>query len=268
MAINYSALRNRLSEGQRARLKSLAAMAVDGIPIPWSLEMIGWRFATDKATHGYLEHYARHFEPFRRRPVNVLEIGIGTYGPQGGGASLRTWQRYFTQAQIHGLDIVDKRKHADKRITVHQGDQGDKQFLTDLAGRIGPLQIIIDDGSHYNHHVMASFEALFPLLEVGGLYVIEDMQTSYLRSMGGSSTDLSHPGTSMNLLKGLCDEVNSMFIANRQPTPWSRWIESVHVYRNVAFILKGDSHSYHVHDYAKTMIAEELAATAPTLTGR
>jgi hypothetical protein len=72
----------------------------------------------------------------------------------------------------------------------------------------------------------------------------------------------------MNLLKGLCDEVNSMFIANRQPTPWSRWIESVHVYRNVAFILKGDSHSYHVHDYAKTMIAEELAATAPTLTGR
>jgi hypothetical protein len=59
-----------------------------------------------------------------------------------------------------------------------------------------------------------------------------------------------------------------MFIANRQPTPWSRWIESVHVYRNVAFILKGDSHSYHVHDYAKTMIAEELAATAPTLTGR
>lgn len=223
-----------------------------------------WRFATYQATHGYIEHYARHFEPFRRRPINLLEIGIGTYGPQGGGASLRTWQGYFTRAQIHGLDIVDKRQHADKRITVHQGD---KAFLTDLARRIGPLQIIIDDGSQHNHHVVASFEALFPLLEVGGLYVIEDMQTSYLCSMGGSSTDLSHPGTSMNLLKGLCDEVNSMFIANRHPTPWSRWIESVHVYRNVAFIVKGYSHTYRVHEYAKTMMAEELAAAAAPRTG-
>jgi hypothetical protein len=263
MAINYSALRSRLSGGQRARLKTLAALAVDWLPLPWSLEFIGWRFATDKATHGYLEHYARHFQRFRQQPINILEIGIGTYGPQGGGASLRMWQRYFSRARIHGLDIVDKRKHAGGRVSVHQGDQSDKPFLVDLARRIGPLQIIIDDGSHVNEHVLASFEALFPLLEVGGVYVIEDMQTSYLRSMGGSSTDLLHPGTSMNLVKDLCDEVNSMFIANRKPSPWSRWIESVHVYRNVAFIVKGDSDRYHVHDYAKTMMAEEVAATAP-----
>jgi hypothetical protein len=59
-----------------------------------------------------------------------------------------------------------------------------------------------------------------------------------------------------------------MFIAHRHQTPCSRWIESGHVYRNVAFIFKGDSHNKLVHDYAKMMMAEELAATAPTLTGR
>jgi len=261
MAIDYAGLRGRLSEGQRTQLKALAAAAVDWLPFPWSLEMIGWRFGTDKATHGYLPNYARHFEPYRHKQINVLEIGIGTYGPMGGGASLRMWQRYFSRALIHGLDIVDKKTHEDKRIRVHQGDQSDKPYLERLAKAIGPLQVIIDDGSHVNAHMTASFEALFPLLQVGGVYVIEDMQTSYLRSMGGSSGDLNHRGTSMNLVKSLCDEVNSMFIVNRTPGPWSRWIESVHVYRNIAFIVKGDSQRYRVHDYAKTMMNAEMEAT-------
>jgi hypothetical protein len=39
------------------------------------------------------------------------------------------------------------------------------------------------------------------------------------------------------------------------------------VYRNVAFIVKGDNQSYRLHDYAKTMMAEELPASTPTLTG-
>jgi hypothetical protein len=260
MSINYAALRGRLNERQRGRIKALAAAAVDWVPVPWSLEMIGWRHATDKAVHGYLPYYAHHFAPFRRRPINLLEIGIGTYGPRGGGASLRTWQRYFPNATIHGLDIEEKKVHEDKRIRVHRGDQGDKDYLRKLAGSIGRIDIIIDDGSHMNHHVLASFEALFPLLAVGGLYVIEDMQTSYLRGMGGSSTDLSMPGTSMNLVKGLCDEVNSMFIANRQPTAWSRWIDSVHVYRNMAFIRKGDNSTYSVHEYALTMMRDEQPA--------
>lgn len=260
MSIDYAALRGKLDERQRARIKAVAAAAVDWVPVPWSLEMIAWRHATDKAVHGYMPHYAKHFAPFRHRPINVLEIGIGTYGPRGGGASLRTWQRYFSRATIHGLDIVDKKEHEDKRIRVYQGDQSDQAFLRDLAKSIGRIDIIIDDGSHVNQHVLASFEALYPLLAVGGLYVIEDMQTAYLRGMGGSSTDLSLPGTSMNLVKGLCDEVNSMFIANRLPTPWSRWVESVHVYRNIAFIAKGDSSTYEVHEYAKTMMREERSA--------
>lgn len=258
MNVDYLGLRRRLNEQQRARLKSLAAAAVDWLPLRWSLEMIAWRYGTDKAVHGYMPYYERHFALFRHRPINVLEIGIGTYGPRGGGASLRTWQRYFSRATIHGLDIVDKKEHEDRRIRVYRGDQSDMDFLRKLASSIGRIDIIIDDGSHMNRHVLASFEALFPLLAVGGLYVIEDMQTSYLRSMGGSSTDLSMPGTSMNLVKNLCDEVNSMFIANRQPAAWSRWIDSVHVYRNMAFIAKGDNSNYLVHEYALRMMRDEL----------
>jgi len=263
MKVNYLQLRSSLSEGNRQRVKGLAAAAVDWIPVPWGLELIAWRYGTDKAVHGYMPYYARHFAPFRQQPIKMLEIGIGTYGPRGGGASLRTWQRYFPRGQIYGLDIVDKKMHEDRRVRVYQGDQSDKAFLHRTAQEIGPIQIMIDDGSHVNEHVLASFEALFPLLQVGGLYVIEDIQTAYLTHMGGSSQDLSKPGTSMNLVKSLCDEVNAMFIVQHALKPWSRHIESVHVYRNIVFIEKGDSASYAVHDYAKIMMQEELALHAP-----
>ena len=119
MKVDFRELRDTLPERQRARLKTLGAAAVDWFPWPWDLELIAWRHGTDKAVHGYMQPYAKHFAPFRFRHFNLLEIGIGTYGPRGGGASLRTWQRYFPRATIHGLDIVDKSAHADKRIRIH-----------------------------------------------------------------------------------------------------------------------------------------------------
>ncbi|MEP7100660.1 MAG: class I SAM-dependent methyltransferase [Burkholderiales bacterium] len=252
----------RLSPQLRASLKSVVVKAIDILPIKWRLEVLAWRFGSDKETHGYIPHYAGHFARFRDRQINILEIGIGGYESHGGGESLRTWQRYFPRATVHGLDIFDKKRHEASRIRIYQGDQGDKEALRKLAKSIGPIHIIIDDGSHMNQHVHASFEALFPLLENGGVYVIEDMQTAYLKSMGGSSTDLSMPGTSMNLVKGLCDELNSMYIPNRAETPLSRWIDAIHVYRNIAFIEKRDNTGHFVSEAMREMMREEAAQAA------
>jgi demethylmacrocin O-methyltransferase len=251
-------IHQKLSAKHRASLKRVVVKLIDLLPIKWNLDILTWRYGSDKEAHGYVPHYARHFARFRDQRINVLEIGIGGYESHGGGESLRTWQRFFKRATIHGLDIFDKKRHAAARIRVHQGDQGDQDALRALARSIGPLHIIIDDGSHMNAHVHASFEALFPLLEVGGIYVIEDMQTAYLRSMGGDSTDLSAPGTSMNLVKGLCDEVNSMYIPNRPPSRWSRWIDSVHVYRNIAFIEKNDNTGHFISDAMRQMMRDEV----------
>ena len=38
----------------------------------------------------------------------------------------------------------------------------------------GPLDLVIDDASHFYGPTLASFETLFPLLTPGGLYIIED----------------------------------------------------------------------------------------------
>jgi len=138
-----------------------------------SLDLIGISEGTDKHSleHDYLRHYERLFEPYRTAPVDVVEIGVA------GGASLRTWRRFFTQARIVGIDIHPHcRQHADEKngVIVEIGSQDDPGFLTDLCQRYRP-SIIIDDGSHLAHHMQFSFERLFPALLPGGCYAIEDM---------------------------------------------------------------------------------------------
>src|ERR1700722_14148643 len=73
-----------------------------------SLTRLAKRFKTDKwgRTHKYTPHYDLHFTPWRRREINLLEIGIGGYAREGeGGGSLQMWKAYFPHAQIFGLDI-------------------------------------------------------------------------------------------------------------------------------------------------------------------
>ena len=73
---------------------------------------------------------------------------------------------------------------------------------------MGGVDIVIDDGSHVNEHVIKSFRTLFPFLTEGGIYAIEDTQTSYWPKFGGDSYDLNKENTTMSFLKSLTDGLN------------------------------------------------------------
>lgn len=206
-------------------------------------------FGTDKeGAHFYAGHYQHHFQHMRRRDINLLEIGIGGYqNPKAGGQSLRMWKAYFTKGKIFGIDIHKKRYHDEKRIKTFKGSQTDDDFLKSVAEEIGGIDIVIDDGSHRNTHVIKTFKTLFPLLKHDGIYVIEDLQTSYWEEMKGTvwdgSKDLDAPFTSMNFLKRLVDGLNYEEFSHDDyaPTYFDRNIISVHFYHNLAFIYKGDN---------------------------
>ena len=197
---------------------------------------------TDKwGRHWYARHYQSHFAPRRLEPLTVLEIGVGGYeDPAQGGASLRMWKAYFPQARIFGIDVHDKSGLEEDRIRIFTGRQDDRAFLDRVAAETGPLDIVIDDGSHRNPDVIASFEALFPRLREGGIYAIEDMQTSYWPSYGGS-LDLSAGHTMMGLVKRLVDGLNhAEFIRpGYEPGFFDLNVASVHVYHNLAFVYRG-----------------------------
>jgi hypothetical protein len=191
------------------------------------LPALGRIYWTDKAgLHRYTQHYQRHLQHLRRRPVRVLEIGIGGDSPTWGGASLRMWRDYFPRGEIHGLDINEKRIK-EPRIHIHRGDQSDAEFMGNLGREYGPFDVIIDDGSHVNAHIRASFAALFrDYLQPEGVYVIEDLATAYDATYGGGAP--GSPGTSVELVKDLIDDVNL------EPT----LVAAVHVYEQIAFIDK------------------------------
>jgi hypothetical protein len=195
---------------------------------------------TDKwGVHRYALHYQVHFERLRRRPLNILEIGVGGYeNPQRGGDSLRMWKAFFPRGRIFGIDKYDKSIHDEPRIRTFRGSQDDPRFLEEVARTIGRLDVVIDDGSHVNSHVVTTFNVLFPRLAADGIYVIEDLQTAYWPDYGGSE-DPSDESTSIAMVKRLVDGLNWEEFAHRPEAPFDRLITAVHLYHNLVFIDKG-----------------------------
>lgn len=232
---------NRTPE-QAARLRRRFAEPL-AVLSAGSLRRLAEIYGTDKwGVHWYCQHYERHFAAFRKRPITLLEIGIGGLDdPRAGGNSLRMWRRYFPRGRIVGIDIADKKAHEERRIRTFQGDQSDEAFLRRVIAEIGTPDIIIDDGSHLNEHVLKTFGVLFPLLADRGIYAVEDTQTSYWKSFGGSSENLTTAPTSMNLLKALADGINhkELEAPGRVPTYTDQHVVAVHFYHNLVFVRKG-----------------------------
>ncbi len=236
-------LKKRLSDSQRRRAKHFYYSLL----YKNDLARLAAAFESDKeGGHHYTRHYQHHFGPLQYEKLNVLEIGIGGYEfPNSGGASLRMWKAYFPNSRIFGLDIYDKSYHDDHRIKTFKGSQVDEEFLKKVAEEIGTIDIIIDDGSHLNEHIIKTFKILFPLLGPNGIYAVEDLQTSYWETVAGQnwdgSRDLTAPHTGMNFLKSLVDGLNhEEFMADDYaPNYFDRHIVAMHFYHNLAFIYKG-----------------------------
>lgn len=139
---------------------------------------------------GLIDQYAHYFR--RRcdfRPKRILELG--TYD----GGSVAFWHELFRPQKHVAVDVmkrkdspyfrryVESRGLSDRMKTFWKIDQADKSVLQGLIAREfdGPLDLVIDDASHLYRPTLASFEALFPALAPGGLYVIEDWAWGHWR---------------------------------------------------------------------------------------
>ena len=229
---------------EQARERFYAA-ARPGWPVTRPTSWSTWPPAsapTSGAPDWYARHYARHLSHLRDRPINLLEIGVGGYRrPDAGGQSLRMWKHYFPMANIYGLDLHDKGALAEPRIALFRGSQADPEVLDRVADAIGRIDVIIDDGSHRSEHVLASFEHLFPRLAEGGVYAVEDTQTSYWADYGGNPEDRNDPRTTLGYFKALVDGLNHEEIGPEGPRPprFSDRVVALHFYHNLLFVEKG-----------------------------
>jgi hypothetical protein len=193
-----------------------------------SLGTIALRHGTDKAepVRGWMPIYEHLLEPRRHEHIRLLEIGIFD------GASIRTWREYLPNAEIIAVDIdPSAARYRSEGFTILIGDQGDSDFLREVGGH-GPFDVVIDDGSHYSHHQKAGLAALWPVVNAGGVYVVEDIHTSYLgRWLGGYRKS----GTFVEHVKELVDDPNQWW---HQQQPILSDLESVQVYPELCVLTK------------------------------
>lgn len=235
-------LKKRLTVEQIANLRETVANTLSPF-VSNNFTLLAKLYGTDKTgSHWYTSHYMNHLKKFRNKRTRLLEIGVGGYdNPKAGNNSLRMWKKYFPLDKIFGIDIYNKSALQEYRIKIYQGSQVDKIFLEKTVNEIGPLDIIINDGSHLNEHIIETFKILFPKLKNGGVYAIEDVQTSYWEDMDSDNTDLNNPKTAMNFMKNLTDCLNHQEIPdeNYEETYFDKNIVSIHFYHNPVFIHKG-----------------------------
>lgn len=145
-----------------------------------TLNDLGLSYRTDKADqgHDYLRFYEFYLAKFKDNNFTFLELGVGPEDNKG--KSLYSWKDYFPNANIIGVDIRPDAKTVEKSgIIVEIGDLGSLDFLSYLSKKYPTNKILLDDASHKWSHQILAFEKLFATVDSGGIYIIEDLQTSF-----------------------------------------------------------------------------------------
>lgn len=179
----------------------------------------------------YFEIYDRHFSRFRNKPITIVEIGVFK------GGSLQMWKEYFgPQAHIYGIDIDPACKaYEEDRIKVAIGSQEDRKFLQSFAASVPRIDVLIDDGGHTMQQQIVTFEELYPHVDANGVYLCEDLHTSYWSDYGGGHRK---SGSFIEYSKALIDQLNAWHARADiglplTVTPFTKSTHSLHFYDSI-----------------------------------
>ena len=144
-----------------------------------SLEEIVDNSRTDKNTiHSYLPLYQNLLIKKKETAKNVLEVGIY----QGG--SIQLWSNFFTNAHVHGLDIIDASRVWDGiknkgTITLHTSTDAydDHFFITNFLNKNIKFDFMLDDGPHTLTSMIQFIKLYSQIMVDDGILIIEDVQS-------------------------------------------------------------------------------------------
>ena len=187
--------------------------------------------------HGYDRFYPFFLNQFQQKSCDILEIGMHEE------ESVILWREYLPDAQIHGIDIL---KYESKPgVTMHEVDQSNPTQLSEFAaGKTNQFSIILDDGSHVPHHQTLTIEILWNTLKPGGIYIIEDIETSWW----GKSEIYGYKfnSTQINLIdyfKNLPSLINREFSSYRSKQNWMKEIDLISYGQNCIILQKCTEYS-------------------------
>ena len=195
---------------------------------------------SDKISHhGYHRFYPWFLKHLRDEDINLLEIGIDE------NESLKLWKGYFNNVNLHGIDI-DEKEFDNTEVTLHKVDQSNALELDQFVANIGiDFDVIIDDGSHVPEHQILTINKLWKLVKPGGIYIIEDIETSYWKKskIYGYRFNARKNGIISEFIK-IIDVINSEFSKSKKQKlllkNFSQEVEMLTFAQNCIILVKKD----------------------------
>ena len=138
---------------------------------------------TDKnTTHSYLDLYEKLLCTKKNTARNILEIGIGYPGHNGG--SIKMWNDYFINANIYTLDIQhindvwDEIKNKDRiKIFTSTDAYDEKNFKELFLDKNIKFDMMLDDGPHSLESMKQFIKLYSQIMTEDGILMIEDVQS-------------------------------------------------------------------------------------------
>ena len=176
----------------------------------------------------YLTVYEHLFAPYKGKDIVFVEIGIL------GGGSLEVWKKYFGPgSRIIGVDIYDDLKASLEKdgFEIHIGDQASPQFWQNFYKEVGNIDILLDDGGHTNEDQKTTLRESIDHVNDGGLIIIEDTHTSYLKRFGNPSKD-----SFIAFAKQLMDEItyrSCKILEEYKENKYNRSIYGIYIFESI-----------------------------------
>jgi hypothetical protein len=178
------------------------------------------------AVHNYQWAYEKYLRPKRCEPLKLMEMGLGCKMPYSHshgsteGRSIRLWLSFLPKASISVFEYDEAcaknwykndphsigRYVLDSRVNVVIGNQLSPEDIHRAISNLGPQDVIIDDGGHSMMMQENSLRVLFPFIRPGGIYILEDLSTSF---WGGFWQDKSNGLTMVDYISHIISGLHS-----------------------------------------------------------
>lgn len=150
----------------------------------------------------YFNVYDDLLSKFRGSAITFVEIGVFN------GGSLFMWREFLgPNARIIGIDFNPAaKKWEEYGFEIWIGNQSDGKFWDDFFKEVGDVDVILDDGGHTFEQQIITADKCIPFIKDGGLLIVEDTHTSYMKKFGYPSKY-----SFIEWVKYLIDNINSRY---------------------------------------------------------
>ena len=202
--------------------KSQESLQVEGLRVYSAYEKSP--FLSIKHT-SYFHVYERLLSPLAGRPITFVEVGVLN------GGSLFMWRQFFgDRARIIGVDLNPAAKRwEDDGFEIWIGNQADPAFWRTFTASVGTIDVLLDDGGHSNIQQIQTVSSVAPMINDGGMVIVEDTHASYMTQFGNPSRH-----SFLRFAFHTVDAINSRFPGvEASSNPLNQFVSSISFYESI-----------------------------------